>query len=64
MQERVRIINNTIQVNEDNGNQRVLVVSNKTRLASIVTQVDLDRCINFIEKLRQDRFNKVKDRSL
>ena len=56
MQERVRIINNTIQVNGDNGNH------NKTRLASKVTQVDLDRCINFIEKLRQDRFNKVKDR--
>ena len=37
MQERVRTINNTIQVNEENGNY------NKTRLASIVTQVDLDR---------------------
>ena len=58
MQGRVRTINNTIQVNEDNGNH------NKTRLASIVTQVDLDRCINFIEKVRQDRFNKVKDRQV
>ena len=58
MQERVRTINKTIQVNEDNGNH------NKTRLASIVTQVDLDRCINFIEKVRQDRFNKVKDRQV
>ena len=56
MQERVRTINKTIQVNEGNGNH------NKTRLASIVTQVDLDRCINFIEKVRQDRFNKVKER--
>ena len=42
-------------MNEDNINH------NKTRLASIVTQVDLDRCINFIEKVRQDTFNKIKD---
>ena len=40
------------------------MVTNKSRLASIVTQVDLDRCINFIEKVRQDRFNKVKDRQV
>ena len=46
VQERFRTINNTIQVNEDNGNH------NKTRLASIVTQVNLDRCVNFIEKVR------------
>ena len=58
MQDRGRTINNTIQVNEDSGNH------NKTRLASIVTQVDLDRCINFTEKVRQDRFNKVKDRQV
>ena len=51
-----RTINNTIDINEDNGDH------NKTKLASIVTQVDLDRCINFIEKVRQDRFNKVKKR--
>ena len=56
MHNRVRTINNTIQASEDNGNH------NKTRLASIVTQVDLGRCINFIEKVRQGRFNKVKDR--
>ena len=58
MQDRVRTINNTIEVNESNGNH------NKTSLASIVTQVDLDRCINFIEKVRQDRFIKVKDRQV
>ena len=58
MQDRVRTINNTIEVNEDDGNH------NKTRLASIVNQVDLDRCINFIEMVRQDRFNKVKDRQV
>ena len=58
MQDRVRSINNTIQASEDNGNY------NKTRLASIVTQGDLDRCINFIEKVRQERFNKVKARQV
>ena len=42
MQDRVRTVNNTIEVNEDNGNH------NKTSLASLVTHVDLDRCINFI----------------
>ena len=34
------------------------------RLVSIVIQVDLDRCFNFIEKVRQDRFNKVKSRQV
>ena len=41
-----------------------MVTTTKTRLASIVTHVDLDRCISFIEKVRQDRFNKVKDRQV
>ena len=58
MQDRVRGINNTIQASEDNGNQ------NKTRLASIVTQVDFDRCANFIEKVRIEWFNKVKARQV
>ena len=58
MQDRVRGINSTIQASKDNGNH------NKTRLASIVTQVDLDRCVSFIEKVRQDRLNKVKDRQV
>ena len=58
MQDRVRGINNTIQVSKDNGNH------NKSRLASIVTQVGLDRCTNFIEKVRQERFNKVKARQV
>ena len=30
----------------------------------MVTQVDLDRCSNFIEKVRIDRFNKVKARQV
>ena len=58
MQDRVRGTNNTIQVSENNGNH------NKTKLASTVTQVDLDRCISFIEKVRQERFNKVKARQV
>ena len=58
MQDRVRGINNTIQASKDNGNQ------NKTKLASIVTQVDLDRCANFIEKVRIERFNKIKARQV
>ena len=58
MQDRVRSINNTIEASEDNDNQ------NKTRLASIVTQVDLDRCENFIEKVRIERFNKLKARQV
>ena len=58
MQDRVRGINNTIQASKNNGNH------NKTSLASMVTQVDLDRCISFIEKVRQERFNKVKARQV
>ena len=58
MQDRVRGINNTIQVSENNGNH------NKTMLASMVTQVDLDRCISFIEKVSQERFKKVKVRQV
>ena len=58
MQDRVRGINSTIQASENNGSH------NKTRLASIVSPVDLDRCSNFIEKVRQERFNKVKARQV
>ena len=58
MQDRVRCINNTIQASEDNG------IQNKTNLVSMVTQVDLDRCTNFIEKVRLERFNKVKARQV
>ena len=58
MQNRVRGSNSTIQTSKNNGNH------NKTRLASIVTQVDLYRCGNFIEKVRQERLNKVKARQV
>ena len=58
MQDRVRSINNTIQASKDNG------IQNKTMLASRVTQVDLDRCSNFIEKVRIERFKEVKTRQV
>ena len=58
LQERVRSINNTIQASEDQGNL------NRTKLASMVSQGDLDRCLNFIEKVRLERFNQVKARQV
>ena len=58
MQDRVRSINNTIQASEDNG------IQDKIKLASMVTQVDLDRCSNFIEKVIIERFHKVKARQV
>ena len=58
MQDRVRSINKTIQASEDQGNQ------NKTKLAPMVTQVDLDRCSIFIEQVRLERFNQVKARQV
>ena len=58
MQDRVRSINKTIQASKDQGNQ------NRTKLASMVTQVDLDRCSNYIEKVRLERFNQVRTRQV
>ena len=58
MQDRVRSINKTIQASKDWGNQ------NRTKSASMVTKVDLDRCSNFIEKVRLERFNQVKARQV
>ena len=37
---------------------------NKARLASIVTRSDLDRCDSFIDKVREERFNWVKQRQV
>ena len=58
MQDRIRAINRTIQTSEDQVN------SSKAKLSSIVTQVDLDRCTNFIEKVRLERFKQVKNRQV
>ena len=58
MQDRVRGINKTIQASEDQVN------SSRAKLVSMVTQVDLDRCLNFIEKVRLERFKQVKNRQV
>ena len=55
MQDRVRSINKTIQASDEQGNL------NRTKLASMVTQVDLERCTNFIEKVRLERFKQVRN---
>ena len=56
MQDRVRGINKTIQASKDQVNL------SRAKLASMVTQVDLGRCSNFIEKVRMERFKQVKNR--
>ena len=50
--------NRTIQDSEDQAN------SSRRKLAAIITQVDLDRCTDFIEKVRLERFKLVKDRQV
>ena len=54
MQDRVRGINKRIE-NSDN---------NKARLAFLVTSIDLDRCGKFIDKVREERYNRVKARQV
>ena len=58
MQDRVRGINRTIEESDNNTN------NNKTRLASLVTSADLDRCGKFIDKVREDRYDRVKARQV
>ena len=58
MGDSVRSIKKTIQASKDQGNQ------NRTTLASMVTQVDKDRCSNFIEKVRLERFNQARNRQV
>ena len=59
LQDRVRCIYKTI---EESGN---VINNNRSRLASIVTNsTDLDRCSKFINKVREDRYAKVKDRQV
>ena len=58
MQDRARGINKVIEVSDNNRN------NNKARIASLVTSADLDRCGNFIEKVRQERYNRAKDRQV
>ena len=56
MQDRVRGINKVIEASNNNRD------NNKTRLASLVTSTDLDRCGKFIDKVRDERHNRVKAR--
>ena len=58
LQDRVQCINKVIEASDNNGN------NNKARLASLVTRGDLDRCDHFIEKVREERFNWVKQRQV
>ena len=53
MQDRVRGINKVIEVIDNKRD------NNKARLASLVTSADLDRCNNFIEKVREESYNRV-----
>ena len=59
LQDRVRCINSTIEITVNTNN------NNRSRLASIVANTtDLDRCSKFIDKVREDRYGKAKDRQL
>ena len=58
MQDRVRGIN---RVTEDSDNNRD---NNKNRLASLVASTDLDRCGKFIDKVREERNNRIKARQV
>ena len=58
LEDRVRGINKTIQDSKDQVNK------SRSKLASIITQVDLDRCTDFIEKVRLERFKQVKNRQV
>ena len=58
LQDSVRGMNKTIQDSKDQVN------SSRRRLVSIITQVDLDRCSDFIDKVRLERFKHVKNRQV
>ena len=58
LQDRVQRINKVIKASNNNGN------NNKARLVSLVTRSDLDRCDHFIEKVREESFNRVKQRQV
>ena len=58
MQDRVRGIIKVIEVSDNNRD------NNKARLVSLVTSADPDRYGNFIEKVREERYNMVKTRQV
>ena len=59
LQERVKCVNNILQ---DNGEG---IISSKSMLFSIVTDQKIQQqCTEFINKVREVRFNKVRDRQV
>ena len=59
LQERVKCINNLLQ------NNREGIASSKSGLFSIVTNQEIQQqCTEFIDKVREVRFNKVRDRQV
>ena len=58
MQDWVRGINKVIEASDNN------MDNNKARLVSLVTSTDLDRCGKFIDKVREERYNRVKARQV
>ena len=58
MQDRVRAINRVIEASDNNRD------NNRDRLASLVTSTDLEKCGNFLEKVRKERYNRVKVRQV
>ena len=58
MQDRVRGISKVIEASDNNRD------NNKDRLASLVTSTNLDRCGKFIDKVREERYNRVKARQV
>ena len=58
MQDRVRRINRIIEESVNNSN------NNQARLVSIVTNTHLNRCGSFIDKVREERYNRVKARQV
>ena len=58
LQDRVRCINTTIE-------QSARGIDNyKTRLASLVTIMDMGKCSRILDKVRGDRYNRVKARQV
>ena len=59
LQDRVRCFNKTMEAAVNTIN------NSRSRLASMVTNTtDLDRCNKFIDKVREDRYDKAKDRQV
>ena len=59
LQDRVRCINKMIEATVNT------ITNSRSRLASMVTNTtDLHRCSRFIDKVREDRYGKVKDRKV